>query len=267
LEGVGLSERVGGFLIDLDGTVIEAGALIPGAAEALRVLIQKEIPFRIVTNTTSKPRSAILAKLRALGIELRPEQLITAPIIGRDYLLAEGITRCFPLLKASLLEDLATIEFVESSPQAVLVGDIGDDLTYAALNRAFRFLLDGAAFITLARNRYFRGMDGLCLDVGSFVAALEYATQREAVLIGKPARAFFLLACQSMGVPSEATVVIGDDLEADVGGAKAAGCTGVLVRTGKFQVAQIEKSEISPDAILDSLAGLPGLLGPKFPGR
>jgi len=267
LEGVGLSERVGGFLIDLDGTVIEAGALIPGAAEALRVLIQKEIPFRIVTNTTSKPRSAILAQLRALGIELRPEQLITAPIIGRDYLLGEGITRCFPLLKASLLEDLATIEFVESSPQAVLVGDIGDDLTYAALNRAFRFLLDGAAFITLARNRYFRGTDGLCLDVGSFVAALEYATQREAVLIGKPARAFFLLACQSMGVPSKATVVIGDDLEADVGGAKAAGCTGVLVRTGKFQLAQIEKSEISPDAILDSLAGLPGLLGPKFPAR
>jgi phospholysine phosphohistidine inorganic pyrophosphate phosphatase len=103
LEGVGLSKRVGGFLIDLDGTVIEAGALVPGAAEALRVLIQKEIPFRIVTNTTSKPRSAILARLRALGIELRPEQLITAPIIGRDYLLGEGITRCFPLLRAPLL--------------------------------------------------------------------------------------------------------------------------------------------------------------------
>ena len=256
-----LPERVGGFLIDLDGTVIEAGELIPGAAGALRVLIQKEIPFRIVTNTTSKPRSAILAKMSALGIELRPEQLITAPIIGQDYLLREGITRCFPLLKASLLEDLATIEFVESSPQAVLVGDIGDDLTYGALNRAFRFLLDGAAFITLARNRYFRGMDGLCLDVGSFVAALEYATQREAVLIGKPAREFFLLACESMGVPSEATVVIGDDLEADVGGARAAGCTGVLVRTGKFRPTQIEKPEISPDAILDSLAGLPGLLG------
>jgi HAD superfamily hydrolase (TIGR01458 family) len=195
LEGMVLSERVGGFLIDLDGTVIEAGELIPGAAEALRVLIQKDIPFRIVTNTTSKPRSAILARMRGLGIELRLEQLITAPIIGRDYLLREGITRCFPLLKASLLEDLATIEFVESSPQAVLVGDIGNDLTYGILNRAFRFLLDGAAFITLARNRYFRGMDGLCLDVGSFVAALEYATQREAVLIGKPAREFFLLAC------------------------------------------------------------------------
>ena len=183
-----LPERVGGFLIDLDGTVIEGGELIPGAAEVLRSLIQKEIPYRIVTNTTSKPRSAILANMSALGIELRPEQLMTAPIIGGAYLRREGITRCFPLLKASLLEDLATIEFVESSQQAVLVGDIGDALTYAALNRAFRFLLDGAAFITLARNRYFRGTDGLCLDVGSFVAALEYATQREAVLIGKPAR-------------------------------------------------------------------------------
>jgi HAD superfamily hydrolase (TIGR01458 family) len=256
-----LPEQIAGFLIDLDGTIIEGGELIPGAAEALRTLVRRQIPYRVVTNTTSKPRSAILDRMNALGLELQPEHVITAPIIGRDYLLREGMTRCFPLLKPSLLEDLGTIEFVESAPQAVLVGDIGDNLTYAALNRAFRFLLDGAAFVALARNRYFRGPDGLCLDVGSFVAGLEYATQREALLIGKPAREFFLLACRSIGVPPEATVVIGDDLEADVGGAKAAGCAGVLVRTGKFRPARIEKTEISPDAILDSLADIPSLLG------
>src|ERR1700740_638371 len=129
-----LPERVGGFLIDLDGTVIEGGELIPGAAEAISTLVQKEIPYRIVTNNTSKPRSAILAGMSALGLDLQPEQVITAPIIGRDYLLRERITRCFPLLRSSLLEDLAMIEFVESSPQAVLVGDIGNDLTYAGLN-------------------------------------------------------------------------------------------------------------------------------------
>ena len=122
--------------------------------------------------------------------------------------------------------------------------------------------LRGNKEITLARNRYFRGTGGLCLDVGAFVAALEYATQREAVLIVKPAREFFLLACQSMLVPCEAAVVIGDDLEADVGGAKGAGCAGGLVRTGKFRPAQIENSKISPDAILNSLASLPDLLGP-----
>jgi HAD superfamily hydrolase (TIGR01458 family) len=255
-----LPKPIGGFLIDLDGTIVEGGKLIPGAAAALSALIRKDIPFRIVTNTTSKPRSAIVSAMSALGIEVNPEQLITAPIIGRDYLVREGITRCFPLLKRTLLEDLGTIEFVESAPEAVLVGDIGEELTYTALNRAFRFLMDGAAFVTLARNRYFRGADGLCLDVGSIVAALEYATQREAALIGKPAREFFLLACQSMGVPSETTVMIGDDLEADVGGAKAAGCAGVLVRTGKFRPDQLEKVKFNPDLILDSLADLPNVL-------
>jgi HAD superfamily hydrolase (TIGR01458 family) len=260
-ERMSLPERIDGFLIDLDGTVTLAGELIPGTAEALDMLKRKNIPYRIVTNTTSKPRSAILARLRSLGVDLQSEQVITAPIIARDYLLRKNIIRCFPLLKGSLLEDLTSIEFVESSPQAVLVGDIGDDLTYGALNRAFRFILDGAVFITLARNRYFRGTDGLCLDVGSIVAALEYATQREAELIGKPAREFFLLACQSIGTLPERTVMIGDDLEADVGGAQAAGFVGVLVRTGKFRPAQLEESDIQPNAILDSVGDLARLFG------
>ncbi|HYY29103.1 MAG TPA: TIGR01458 family HAD-type hydrolase [Chthoniobacterales bacterium] len=260
-EGMPLRDRIEGFLIDLDGTVTQAGELIPGTVEALGMLARKNIPYRIVTNTTSKPRSEILTRVRSLGVDLQPEQVVTAPIIARDYLLRNKIIRCFPLLKRSLLEDLASIEFVESSPQAVLVGDIGDDLTYKGLNCAFRFLVDGAAFITLARNRYFRGTDGLCLDVGSIVAALEYATQREAELIGKPAREFFLVACQSIGTPPERTVMIGDDLEADVGGAQAAGFIGVLVRTGKFRPAQLEESDIQPDAILHSIGDLAQLFG------
>jgi ribonucleotide monophosphatase NagD (HAD superfamily) len=134
------------------------------------------VPYRLVTNTTSKPRSAILTKMRDLGLELAPEAILTAPLIGRGYLLQRGLTRCYPLLKDSLREDLPGIEFVERSPQAVLVGDLGDELRYGALNRGFRFLLDPeVAFITLARNRYFRGSDGLCMDVGATVAALEYA--------------------------------------------------------------------------------------------
>jgi HAD superfamily hydrolase (TIGR01458 family) len=149
------------------------------------------------------------------------------------------------------------VELVEESPQAVLVGDIGSELTYANLNRAFRFLLDGAAFIALARNRYFRGEDGLCLDVGSIVAALEYASQREATLVGKPAADFFRLAGESLGVPPESVAVIGDDLESDALGGKNAGGFGLLVRTGKFRTEQLEKASIAPDAVLDSFASLP----------
>ena len=250
-----------GFLIDLDGTVTEAHSLVPGALEALAFLRTRNVPYRLVTNTTSKPRSAILTKMRGLGLDIPPEAIITAPVIGCAYLLQRGLTRCFPLLRDSLREDLGGIEFVERSPQVVLVGDLGDELSYGALNRGFRFLLDKqVAFVTLARNRYFRGSDGLCLDVGATVAALEYGVKRTAVLIGKPAREFFLIACQSMGVAPEDTIVIGDDLESDIGGALTAGCAGVLVRTGKFRPEQLENPSIRPDRVLDSLADLPDLL-------
>jgi HAD superfamily hydrolase (TIGR01458 family) len=249
-----------GFLIDLDGTVSEGDQLLPGAASTLAWLREKKLPYRFVTNTTSKPRAAILDKYRRLGLAVHADEIFTAPVIAREYLLKQGLTRCYPLIKDSLKEDLTGIELVEDAPQAVLVGDIGDELTYEKLNRAFRFLLDGAAFIALARNRYFRGADGLCLDVGSIVAALEYGANREATLIGKPAREFFVLAGQSLEMPAEKIGVIGDDLESDVGGGKDAGFAGLLVRTGKFRPEQLTKSSIVPDEVLDSLAALPDFL-------
>jgi HAD superfamily hydrolase (TIGR01458 family) len=255
---MGIQSKVRGFLIDIDGTVTEANQLIPGVAAALDWLCEKGLPYRFVTNTTSKPREVLLEKLRSLGLMLRPDELFTAPIVGRDYLKSHGLTRCYPLIKSSLTVDLDGINLVEESPQAVLVGDIGEELTYEKLNRAFRFLLDGATFIALAQNRYFRGEDGLCLDVGSIVAALEYATQRKATLVGKPAAEFFATAGKSLGVPTESIAVIGDDLESDALGGKGAGGFGLLVRTGKFRSEQLEKSSAQPDAVLDSLAALPG---------
>jgi phospholysine phosphohistidine inorganic pyrophosphate phosphatase len=255
---MGIAAKIQGFLIDLDGTVVEANKLIPGVPEALAWLREKGLPYRFVTNTTSKPREAVLAKLRQVGLEISPDELFTAPIIGREYLRSRGLTRCYPLIKASLQVDLEGVDLVEESPQAVLVGDIGDELTYEKLNRCFRFLLDGAAFIALAQNRYFRGEDGLCLDVGSIVAALEYASQRQSILVGKPAAEFFALAGKSLGVPAESIAVIGDDLESDALGGKNAGGFGLLVRTGKFRADQLEQSPAKPDAVIDSLANLPG---------
>jgi HAD superfamily hydrolase (TIGR01458 family) len=252
-----MQAKIRGFLIDLDGTVVEANKLIPGVPEALAWLREKGLPYRFVTNTTSKPRAAVLEKLRQVGLEIAPDELFTAPVIGREYLLSRNLTRCYPLIMASLQVDLEGVDLVEESPQAVLVGDIGDELTYDKLNRSFRFLLDGAAFIALAQNRYFRGEDGLCLDVGSIVAALEYATQRKSILVGKPAAEFFALAGKSLGVPADSVAVIGDDLESDALGGKSAGGFGLLVRTGKFRADQLEQSPEQPDAVIDSLAKLP----------
>jgi ribonucleotide monophosphatase NagD (HAD superfamily) len=102
--------------------------------------------------------------------------------------------------------------------------------------------------------------DGLTLDAGPFVAALEHASGREAVVVGKPSASFFGLAAESLGVPPARIAVVGDDAQADVGGAQAAGLRGVLVRTGKFRADELARSGVRPDAILDSAADVMGLV-------
>ncbi len=241
------------LLVDLEGTVYEAGRAVPGAAEALEALARHGIACGFVTNTTSRPRSALVRELSGMGIEVEPARVFTAPIAGREYMISRDLRRCHFLVHEPVLEDFAGIEAVDSSPQAVVVGDIGEDFTFERLNRAFRFLVDGAAFVTLARNRYYRGPDGLLLDQGPFVAALEYAAGREATLVGKPSPAFYAAALRRLGVAASQAAVVGDDLESDVGGGQAAGLRGILVRTGKFREEDLARSPIRPDAVIGSL--------------
>ena len=103
--------------------------------------------------------------------------------------------------------------------------------------------------------------DGLSLDVGPFVAALEYAASTEAFVVGKPAPAFFASALDGTGVAAAEAAMVGDDIESDVGGALHAGMAGILVRTGKFREESVRATGIRPTATIDSIADLPGLLG------
>lgn len=250
------------LLLDLEGTLCEAGRRLPGAREALGALERRGISWRFVTNTTSRPRRALAAELAAMGLPADPERIFTAPRAARDFLLARGWTRAHLLVRPAVLEDFSGIEPDEEAPHAVVLGDLGEEFTFARLNRAFRLLLGGAEFVTLVRDRYYRGNDGLRLDQGPFTAALEYASGRTATLVGKPSPELFAAALRSLDVePSEAAIV-GDDLVADVGGGQMAGMRGVLVRTGKFREDELARSAVRPDAVIGSVADLPELFGP-----
>jgi len=251
---------VRGLLIDLEGTVYQDLRLIPGAAEALAGLRERGIPHAFVTNTTSRPRSVLVRELSDLGLAVEPERLFTAPRAALEHLRRRGLRRCHLLLRPALREEFPGIALDDESPEAVILGDLGDEMTFARLNRAFRLLLSGAELITLARNRYWRAEDGLRLDVGAFAAALEYASGRPAVLVGKPDPRFFRAALEWLGVLASEAAVVGDDLESDVGGAQSAGMRGILVRTGKHREEELAGSSVRPDTVLDSLADLPKLL-------
>jgi phospholysine phosphohistidine inorganic pyrophosphate phosphatase len=140
----------------------------------------------------------------------------------------------------------------------VIVGDLGEAWTYATLNRAFRLLMAEPApvLIALGMTRYWRAPDGLRIDVAAYVRALECAAGAQAIVLGKPAPAFFTAALDAIGTKPEETVMIGDDIVSDINAAQAIGITAILVRTGKFQPRDVEQHE-PPDALLDSIAQLP----------
>lgn len=253
--------RVGGCLLDLDGTVTFAGTAITGAAAAIARIRTAGVPVRFGTNTTRYPRSVLVEQLASFGIDVDREELFTAPVAAAGWLRSQGAHRVSLLLAEATHEEFAEFERDDDRPEWVVVGDLGEAWDYATLNRAFRAIHAGAALMAIQRNRVWDPGDGLRLDAGPFIAALEYATGTAAVLVGKPAPAFFTTAAQSMGVAPGRMVAVGDGVENDVGGAHAAGCLGVAVRTGTFRDEDLDRLDRPPDAVLESIADLPGWLG------
>jgi HAD superfamily hydrolase (TIGR01458 family) len=254
------------LLLDLDGTLYVAGAPVPGAPETVAALRRAAVPFRFVTNTTSRPRAALVERLRQYGFEASPDEMLTPVIAAVTIARTRGCHTLAPFLPVPALADLAGFDLrggtsgrpAPSTPEAVLIGDLAEQWTYALMQEAFGYLLGGAQLIALSRDRYWRRGDEMALDAGPFVAGLEYATSRDAILAGKPSGEFFRAAVASLppGAADRGVAMVGDDLWSDVRGAQEAGYRGWLVRTGKFQDKVLQDSGVVPDRILDSVADL-----------
>jgi HAD superfamily hydrolase (TIGR01458 family) len=243
------------FLIDLDGVLYDDNQPIPGATEAIAHLREKGCPFRFATNTTMRCRASLRRKLADFGFEVSEDEIFSAPVAAARYLRRQGQPRLFLLLKEDAHRDFTGLEITDQRPDFVVVGDMGDEYNATLLNKAFRLILGGAELIALQKSRYWKTAEGLILDAGPFVVALEYATGQQARVIGKPSPDFFRLAVNDLGVAPAQVAMIGDDIEVDVGGAQRAGLKGILVRTGKFQEADLQ-SGIEPDGVIDSIADL-----------
>jgi len=248
-----------GVLLDIDGVLYVGGEPIAGAHDAFAELRERSAGVRLLTNTTSRSRREVFEQLQRLGFEVSLEEVLTPAAMAVAHCRERGYGSVALLVSESLREDLAQLESAAAGERAdaVILGDLGAGFTPEVLNGAFHLLMDGAELIALQHNRYWRREDGLALDVGAYSAALEYASGRDALVVGKPAPEFFHAAVADLGV--ERAVMVGDDVEADVGGAMAAGLPGVLVRTGKFR-ADALSTRVTPTAIVDSIADVPELL-------
>jgi HAD superfamily hydrolase (TIGR01458 family) len=225
----GVLESVRALLIDLDGVLYVEDEPIAGAVQAVERLRGGGLPLRFVTNTTAHSRDRTLEKLARLGLRVESGELVTPAALAVQRCRERGHERVALIMNEEVKRDFADLEETAGRVDAVIIGDLGPAFGYDVLNHAFRQVMDGAELIALQKNRYWMRADGLSLDVGPFVAAIEFAT--------------------------------GDDIESDIDGALRAGLAAILVRTGKYREDRVRESGIEPTCVVDSIADIAPLLG------
>lgn len=249
------------LLLDIEGVLHVGEEPIAGAVDTLERLRDLTAGLRLITNTTSKPRGAMIERLRGMGFTVGDDEVVTPAAAAVSHCRQRGYERVLILVPEGLREDLAGLPEPEigEQPDAVVLGDLGSRFTADVLNEGFRALLDGAELIALQHNRYWRSAEGTVMDVGAYAAALEYAAGVEATVVGKPSPELFASALG--GIPGRGrALMVGDDIEGDIGGALDSGLDAFLVRTGKYRADVIEASGIEPTATIDSITDMPGLL-------
>lgn len=250
------------YLFDVDGTLVYPERAIPGAADALASLKRSGKSVVAVTNNSSLSRHDLGERFRAFGLPLDDTEVFSALAASAQYVAHHSPgarVHVFgnPGLRTEI-ERLGLIATDDVESDYVVVGT-HRGIDYDSLTRAMRALLQGAQFVAVNSDRMYVGPDGgLIPGAGVFVAALEKAVGRGPdVVIGKPSVTLLHEAADSVNQPPEACLYIGDNPEADVVGAHAAGMDALLVLTGV--AAGAEECVDPPEHVLPSVADLIGV--------
>lgn len=256
-------KQIKGVLLDITGVLVESTTegprAIKGSVDAVARLQKAGLQVRFVTNETQRTRDNLVEMLHRNGFDM-PNQSVFPPALAMASIIKEQRLKPFFLVHPNCMSDLTADDPSAAGGQdfnAVVIGDAVDGFSYRNLNKAFQLIMKtGCPLYSLGRGKYYQEDGELTLDVGPFVAALEFATEKPATVVGKPAADFFQAALKDMNVKAEDAIMVGDDIVSDVGGAQACGLQGVLVRTGKFRPSDEKHPRVKPDKIVDCLEAL-----------
>jgi HAD superfamily hydrolase (TIGR01450 family) len=249
------------FLLDLDGCVWVGDAPTPGAVEAIGALRAAGRRLAFVTNDARHGEDDFVRKLWRLGFQASREEVVTVGGALQHVLAESGHATAFVVGSPAVhrhvtdagLRILNGSDLADRSDVVVLSGHDGFD--YAELRDAVQAVLRGAAVWCTGRDATFPMPDGPWPGTGAVVAAVEAATGARARSVGKPEAQLFLTALDRLGADAR-TLVVGDRLDADVAGARAAGLDAALVLTGATSAAMADDADPAPAFVAQSLAEL-----------
>jgi glycerol-1-phosphatase len=262
-----LLDRYDQVLLDLDGCVWVGDDPTPRAVEAVAALREAGKGVAFVTNDGRHAGEDYVRKLWRLGFRASLEEVVTVGGAMQHVLAETGRWRSAYVVGAAAVHrhvadaGVRIVNGLDVPPPDVVVLAAHDDLDYAQLRGAVQAVAGGAELLCAGRDRTFPMPDGPWPGTGAIVAAVEEATGVHAINAGKPAAQPFLTALDRLGTdPSAArALVVGDRLDADLAGARAAGLDGAIVLTGATAAADAwaaRESEDGPVAVASTLAEL-----------
>lgn len=223
------------FIMDVDGVLWAGDAPVPGTAKGINDLRNAGVALRFLTNDAVNSRRSRLEELNNNGFAIGEAELYTASYLTAQYLKQIGCPRTLLLLSGSGRDEFAGLPIVEDSPDIVVVGDFFDSYTRQAIEKAFDAVMHGAQLLAMQKNRYWMYGDHPKVDLGFWVAGLEYCTGVKAKVIAKPSVESYQVVLRDAGVQSSRAAMVSDDLYSDLSGAKRAGLATVHVTgSGSF---------------------------------
>ena len=247
-------------LLDMDGVLYRGKQPLPGVNDLLTLFESRGIAYACATNNATMTHEQFSKKLEQMGIHMPSQRIVTSPVATRRYLESQAPhgTGVFAVgmegLRTALFGDGYFREDPEN-PAFVVVG-MDFEVTYRQLRRACLLIRAGARFIGTNPDTTFPAEDGIVPGCGALLALLRAGTEQEPFVIGKPGPALFEAAIELLGVDRSTTLTVGDRLDTDIAGSRAAGLPSVLVLTGVTTPDDLDRSQIQPDMVVADLPDL-----------
>ncbi len=252
-----------GLILDMDGVLWRGSQPMEGLTAFFELLERLGIGYVLATNNATRTVQQYVDKLADLGVQVRPEQVLTSACATAEYLVtvAPPGTAVFAIGEAGLIDALESRGFRLTSDGAqYVVAGLDRDFDYHKLSQAMQLILNGARFIGTNPDRTFPAPEGLQPGAGAVLAAIGAAAGVEPLIVGKPQPLMFQMATARLGTRPERTAMVGDRLDTDISGGQSAGLRTVLVLSGVTGRQQLQASSIKPDWVVDDIRALTAAL-------